>query len=49
MIIGCFSKKAICNPNATGGGYNWDGPGPYFPIALQLGNATASGAAGWYL
>jgi hypothetical protein len=32
---------AICNPNATGGGYNWDGPGPYFPTALQLGNATS--------
>jgi hypothetical protein len=31
---------AICNPNATGGGYNWDGPGPFFPTALQLGNAT---------
>lgn len=32
---------AICHPNATGGGYNWDGPGPYFPTGLRLGNASA--------
>ncbi len=32
---------AICNPNATGGGYDWDGPGPFFPTGLQLGNASA--------
>ena len=31
---------AICNPNATGGGYNWDGPGPFFPTGLELGNAS---------
>ena len=31
---------AICHPNATGGGYNWDGPGPFFPTGLQLGNAS---------
>lgn len=31
---------AICHPNATGGGYNWDGPGPFFPTGLRLGNAT---------
>ena len=33
---------AICNPNATGGGYNWDGPGPFFPTGLQLGNASGT-------
>jgi hypothetical protein len=31
----------ICNPNATGGGANWDGPGPFFPTGLVLGADAA--------
>ena len=28
-------------PNATGGGYAWEAPGPFFPVSLRLGNATS--------
>ena len=30
----------LCNPNFTGGGFNWDGPGPFFPTGIELGSAA---------
>lgn len=27
----------ICNPNVTGGGYDWEGPGPFWPFSLKFG------------
>ena len=32
----------ICNPNVTGGGFDWEGPGPFYPVSVALGNNATS-------